>query len=68
MSRGNHGRRQPDPVSDDDELDPDVRQALHKSQPGPFKGEGKNLGEVVEKWVEAMEEYFDVTGYNERSK
>lgn len=41
---------------------------MHKSQPGPFQGEGAKLGEVTESWIEAMDEYFDVAGYNDQSK
>lgn len=50
-----------DPI--DEELDHKVMEALHKSQPGPFRGEGKNLGEVVGTWIESMDDYFDVAGY-----
>lgn len=49
-------------------MDHDVREALHKAQPSIFKGEGKNLGEEAESWIDAMDEYFDVAGYNDRSR
>lgn len=43
-----------------DELDHDLKEALHKSQPGPFRGEGAKLGEITETWIEAMDKYFEV--------
>jgi len=52
----------------DNALDHDVREALHKAQPSIFRGEGKNLGEVAESWIDAMDEYLDVASYNERSR
>jgi len=52
----------------DNALDHDVCEALHKAQPSIFKGEGKNVGEATESWIDAMDEYFDVAGYNDRSK
>jgi len=55
-------------VVEEEELDRDLKDALHRTQPGPFKGEGAKLGETTEAWIEAMDEYFDVAGYNGRSK
>ena len=49
-------------------LNRDVMEALHKAQPGVFKGEGPKLAEIVEAWIESMDEYFNVVGSNERSK
>ena len=38
----------------------DIDAMLRKYQPGNFSGEGLDVGQQLEEWIEKMEEYFDL--------
>ena len=41
-------------------LERDIDVMLRMSQPGNFSGEDKDIGKVLEDWVERMDDYFDL--------
>ena len=41
-------------------IERDIDAMLRKSQPGNFSGEGRDVGQQLEDWIEKMDEYFDL--------
>ena len=41
-------------------IERDIDAMLRKSQPGNFSGEGKDVGKILEDWIERMDDYFDL--------
>ena len=49
-------------------LERDIDAMLRKSQPGNFSGEGKDIGKVLEDWIERMDDYFDLAQSTDANK
>ena len=49
-------------------LERDIDAMLRKSQPGNFSGEGKDIGKVLEDWIERMDDYFDLAQSTDENK
>ena len=49
-------------------LERDIDAMLRKSQPGNLSGEGKDIGKILEDWIERMDDYFDLAQSTEANK
>ena len=49
-------------------IERDIDAMLRKSQPGNFSGEGKDIGKVLEDWIEKMDDYFDLAQSSDENK
>ena len=49
-------------------LEHDIDAMLRKSQPGNFSGERKDIGKVLEDWIERMDDYFDLAQSTDEKK
>ena len=49
-------------------IERDIDAMLQKSQPGHFDGEGTDVGNKLEEWLERMDDYFNLAQSSNESK